>query len=88
MAADYFYFDQWIEADAINDFCMGAGRSAQPVTLSFWAWCSLTGTFSGALRKRSYAATRSYLFTYSIPTANTWTKIVVTIPGDTGWNDG
>ena len=32
--------------------------------------------------------TRSYPFTFSIPAANTWTKIVVTIPGDTGWNMG
>ena len=30
-----------------------------------------------------HASTRSYPFTFSIPAANTWTKIVVTIPGDT-----
>ena len=32
---------------------------------------------------RNYANTRSYPFTYSINTANTWTSISVTIPGDT-----
>ena len=53
------------------------------VTLSFWAYSSLTGTFSGGIRNFP-TVTRSYPFTYSIPTANTWTKIVLTIPGDTG----
>ena len=43
---------------------------------------SLTGTFSGSITNAAndYA---SYPFTYSIPVANTWTKIVITIPGDT-----
>jgi hypothetical protein len=80
LAADYFIFIQAIEADGISDFAFGSAN-AQPVTLSFWARSSLTGTFGGALQ--NYAATRSYPFTYSLPTANTWTKIAVTIPGDT-----
>ena len=63
----------------ISDFCWGTA-SAQPVTLSFWAWSSLTGTLGGSLR--NYAATRTYPFSYSLP-ASTWTKIVITIPGDT-----
>ena len=37
--------------------------------------------FSGAIR--NYASTRSYPFTFSLPVANVWTKIAVTIPGDT-----
>ena len=81
VAADYFVFSQPIEADAISDFAFGTSN-AQPVTLSFWAQSSLTGTFSGALK--NYAQTRAYPFTYSLPTANVWTKIAVTIPGDTG----
>jgi hypothetical protein len=80
LATDTFYFDQHVEADMISDFAWGIG-GAQPVTLSFWAYSSLTGTFSGALV--NWASTRSYPFTYSIPTANGWTKIAVTIPGDT-----
>jgi hypothetical protein len=54
--------------------------SAKTVTLSFWVYSSLTGTFGGAITNISV---RSYPFTYSIPTANTWTKISVTIAGDT-----
>jgi hypothetical protein len=64
----------------INDFGWGAA-GAQSVTLSFWAVSTLTGTFSGALS--NYAATRAYPFTFSLPTASAWTKIAITIPGDT-----
>jgi hypothetical protein len=80
LATDNFGFWQAIEADFIADFAFGTA-GAKPVTLSFWVNCSLTGTFSGALQ--NYAETRSYPFAYTIPTANTWTKIAVTIPGDT-----
>ena len=37
-----------------------------------------------ASARLSGAVTRSYPFSYSIPVANTWTKIAITIPGDTG----
>jgi hypothetical protein len=79
-AADFFDFYQGIEADTVSDFAWGTA-SAQPVTLSFWVYASLTGTFSGAIK--NYAGTRSYPFTYLVPSANVWTKLVVTIPGDT-----
>ena len=77
-AGDYFYTQQGIEADVIGDFMFGTAN-AQPVTLSFWACSSLTGNFSCDVTN----GTRSYIFTYSLPTANTWTKIIQTIPGDT-----
>ena len=80
LAVDYFEFMQSIEADQISDFQWGTSN-AQAVTLSFWAYSSLTGTFSGAIA--NYPQTRSYPFTFSLPTANTWTKIAITIPGDT-----
>jgi hypothetical protein len=80
LVSDYFVFGQSIEADMISDFAWSTPK-AQPITLSFYVNCTLTGTFSGTLR--NYASTRSYPFTYSIPVANTWTKIAVIIPGDT-----
>jgi hypothetical protein len=79
-ASDLFELVQYLEGDAVSDFAWGTA-SAQPVTLSFWTRCTLTGTFSGAIS--NYAFNRAYPFTFSIPTANTWTKIVVTVPGDT-----
>jgi hypothetical protein len=80
-AAESYGFGQAIEADMMADFAFGTA-SAQPVTLSFWAYSSLSGMFGGSLQ--NYASTRSYPFSFSIPVANTWTKIALTIPGDTG----
>ena len=82
LTADNWSIWQAIEADAISDFQWGTAN-AQPVTLSFWVYSSLGGAtpFSGVIK--NYAATRSYPFTYSIPVANVWTKITLTIPGDT-----
>ena len=80
LTADYFVLAQAFEADMVSDFAWGTAN-AQSVTLSFWARSSLTGTFGGVIQ--NYAATRSYPFSFSLPTANTWTKIALTIPGDT-----
>ena len=79
LAGDNFHFDQPIEADAVSDFWWGTA-SAQPVTLSFWVFSTLAGMFGGSIA--NYAGTRSYPFTYSL-VANVWTKIALTIPGDT-----
>ena len=80
LIGDTFEFAHAVEADTVSDFAWGTS-SAQPVTLSFWANSNSSGTFSGAVK--NYAQTRSYVFSYSLP-GNTWTKVVVTIPGDTG----
>lgn len=80
VASDYFQFMQPIEADMIADFAWGTPQ-AQPITLSFLVSSTLTGTFSGAIRNN--VPNRSYPFTFSVPVANTPTKIAVTIPGDT-----
>jgi hypothetical protein len=49
--------------------------------LSFWVYSSLTGTFGGSLRNS--AGDRSYPFTYTISTANTWEQKTITVAGDT-----
>jgi hypothetical protein len=79
-AGDYFIFGQYIEGYNVADLDFGKA-TAKTVTLSFWVRSSLTGTFGGALVNA--AANRSYAFSYSIPTANTWTQISVTVAGDT-----
>jgi hypothetical protein len=79
-AGDQFNVSQALEADDWGDLNWGAG-GARSIVLSFWAYSSLTGNFSGSVQ--NYAATRSYPFTYSIGAANIWTKIAITIPGDT-----
>jgi len=80
LSSDIFSIFQGIEGFNIADLAWGTA-SAATVTLSFRVYSSLTGTFGGALRNS--AANRAYPFTYSIPTANTWTTISVTIAGDT-----
>jgi hypothetical protein len=80
LSGDYFDISQRIEGFNIADLGWGTA-SASTVTLSFWVRSSLTGTFGGALRNGN--TTRSYPFSYSIPVANTWTQISVTIAGDT-----
>jgi hypothetical protein len=81
IATDLYGIEQGLECDMIGD-CQWGTANAQPMTLSFWVCSSLTGTFSGCIQNGP--ANRSYVFSYSIPTANTWTKVVITIPGDTG----
>jgi len=68
--------------EGFNSADLGWGSAgAQPVTLSFWARSSLTGTFSGSIYNGG--GTRSYPFTYTITAANTWEYKTVTIPGET-----
>ena len=79
-AAETFALAQPIEGFNVSDLGWGTA-SAKTVTLSFQVYSSLTGTFGGSLTNSAY--TRSYPFSYSIPVANTWTSISVTIAGDT-----
>lgn len=71
---------QVIEGFNAADLAWGSA-SAVSVTLSFWVRSSLTGTFGGAVKNG--ANNRSYPFTYTISSANTWEKKTITVPGDT-----
>jgi hypothetical protein len=86
-STDFTGFFQAIEGFNWQDLGWGTSN-AKTVTASFWVYSSLTGTFSGAIRV--YGSSRSYPFSYSIASANTWTYITITIPGDTGgtYNSG
>ena len=79
-AGDYLGVIQKIEGFNTADLGWGTAN-ASTVTLSFWVRSSLTGTFSGSILNS--ASSRSYIFSYSIPSANTWTYVSATIPGDT-----
>ena len=79
-ASETFGLRQLIEGYNVADLGWGTAN-AKTVTLSFQVYSSLTGTFGGALTNAS--ANRFYPFSYSIPVANIWTSISVTIAGDT-----
>jgi hypothetical protein len=80
LTGDYEAVQQRIEGFNCADLNWGTA-SAKTVTLSFWVRSSLTGTFGGAIYNN--AANRSYPFTYTISSANTWEQKTVTIAGDT-----
>lgn len=79
-AGDYFDLEQRIEGFNASDLSWGTAN-AKPVTLSFWVRSSLTGSFGGSLRNSG--SSRSYPFSYSISSANTWEQKFITIAGDT-----
>jgi len=79
-SGDTFQIGQIIEGLNIADLGWGTAN-AKTITLSFQVYSSLTGTFGGALRNS--AVDRSYPFTYTVSSANTWTTISITIAGDT-----
>jgi len=80
LAADNFSLCQQIEGFNVADLGWGAS-GALTVTLSFWVRSSLTGTFGGALANS--AVNRSYPFTFTINTANTFEYKTITVAGDT-----
>jgi hypothetical protein len=80
LSTDYFIYTQYIEGYNIVDFSWGT-VNAKPVTLSFWVYSSLTGTFGGALGNG--AGTRSFPFSYTINSANTWEQKTITVTGET-----
>ena len=79
-AGDYFLLTQIIEGLNAADLDWGLS-SAVSITLSFWIRSSLTGTFGGSIRNS--ADNRSYPFSYTITSANTWEKKTISISGDT-----
>ena len=79
-ASDFFFLAQCIEGYNVADLGWGTA-SAKTVTLSFQVYSSLTGTFGGVLTNG--VNNRTYPFTYSVASANTWTTISVTVAGDT-----
>jgi hypothetical protein len=79
-SGDIFTIRQNIEGYNVADLGWGTAN-AKTVTISFWVRSSLTGTFGGAITNS--AQDRSYPFTYTISSANTWTQASVTVTGDT-----
>ena len=79
-STDYFGVYQPIEGFNTADLGWGTAN-AKTITVSFWVRSSLTGTFGASIRNGSFD--RSYPFSYTIESANTWEQKSVTIAGDT-----
>jgi len=79
-STDRFNLFQSIEG--FNTAYLGFGTAnAKTVTISFWVYSSLTGTFGGSLLNGAY--NYSYPFSYTISAANTWEQKSITIAGPT-----
>jgi len=85
LSSDYFLVKQNIEGFNSADLGWGTAN-AKTVTLSFWAYSSLTGTFSVGIYNA--AGTSCYPATYTISAANTWQQVSITVAGSTAatWN--
>lgn len=84
-AGSYWLISQGIEGSSIASLRWGTG-GAQPITVSFWVKCSITGTFSIALQNHNN--TRSYIAPFTINAANVGEYKTLVIPGDGAgtWN--
>jgi hypothetical protein len=82
---DRTFIRQRIEGYNTADLGFGTA-SAKTITLSAQVYSSVTGTFGGAILNND--EDRSFAFTYTIASANTWTQIAITVPGDQSgtWN--
>jgi hypothetical protein len=79
-SSDYFLTEQVVEGFNVADLGWGTAN-AQTITISFWVRSSLTGTHSGSLRNGDF--TRSYPFSFTVSSANTWEQKTITVAGDT-----
>jgi hypothetical protein len=79
-ADDQSFIQHVIEGLNIADLGFGTAN-AQPITLSFWVKSSITGTNGFGITNS--AASRCYVGSYTVNSANTWEQKTVTIAGDT-----
>ena len=79
-ANDYAMLSQKIEGYRVSRLAWGTAN-AQPITIGFWVFANRAGMYSGALNND--VPDRSYPFTFTVNTANTFEFKTVTIPGDT-----
>ena len=81
-AGQYARFFQRIEGQNLQHLLYGTS-SAKTLTLSFWVKSSKTGTYSILLRKAD-ATNYAFIHSYTISSANTWEKKVITITPTAG----
>jgi hypothetical protein len=81
-AADYIQYEQGIEAQNVATSGWDSTSTSSNITMSFWIKSSVATTFLGALRATD--STKIYNWDTGALSANTWTKVIKTIPGASG----
>jgi hypothetical protein len=79
-ASDQFLFRQILEGQDVQNLAKGTS-GAKELTLSFWVKGNVTGIYIAELFDATN--TRFVSFPYTIVSANTWEKKVISFPGDT-----
>ena len=79
-SGDSLIFATRLEGYDVSQLESGTAN-AQVMTLSFYVRSSLTGTFAGFFANGDY--NRTYPFTYTISSANTWERKTITLTADT-----
>ena len=79
-ASDYIFVRQKIEAQDLARSGWNYTSSSSFITLSFWVKSSVAQTFYGRLESVDGTA-YNYPYSYAV-SADTWTKVVKTIPGN------
>ena len=77
---DYRFIGHTLEAQFVANSGWNFKSSSSYVTLSAWVRSSLAGTYYGWLNSRDGSG-HTYTFSYTL-SANTWTKVIKTIPGN------
>ena len=80
-AADYILFRQSLEAQNIVNSGWRSQSATSFITLSFWVKSSVAQTFYGNIMSVD-GTQRNFPFSFTL-SANTWTKVIKTIPGNT-----
>ena len=79
-ASDFRRIQYFVEAQDVAGSGWEYTSSSSYVTFSFWVKASVAGTYVGTLQSNDGTA-QNYSFEYTV-SANTWTKVTHTAPGD------
>ena len=86
-AGDVRVVEQKVEGSMVSPLAWGTANG-QAATLAFQAYCSVTGTYAYSITNST--PNYSYVGTYTIGSANTWTPVSVSIPAPANgspWSD-
>ena len=80
-ASDLLYFEHHMEAQDIANSGWNYTSSSSFITLSFWVKSSVSQDFKGYVRTPD-GSSHTYAYSTGTLSANTWTKVTKTIPGN------
>jgi hypothetical protein len=85
-ATDFIFINMRFEKQDMRIFNKGTS-DAKKITVAAWVKSPTTGTHVVGLYDANSSTNRYCMQTYTISSANTWTKAIVTFPADTGGDE-